>query len=184
MKTIEALLEPITGYLISITRNAMEGCYEMEIGIPKGWVFNENKEIKCEVLNEVEGGKIIKISPKNPDIVIDDLVSFVGIIMETNKKIAEKEKEFTDRMSAMKENLEKEVKAYYVELDKMRADSFNDRNADFEKNLRPESEEKKRHRRTKAELEADRLITNTGSNAVVNTSSTAEPTPVPTEPTL
>ena len=184
MKTIEALLEPITGYLISITRNAMEGWYEMQIGIPKGWVFNENKEIKCEILNEEEGGKIIKIIPKNPDIVIDDIVSFVGIIMETNKKIAEKEKEFTDKMSAMKENLEKEVKAYYEELDKMRADSFNDRNADFEKSLRPESEEKKRHRRTKAELEADRLITNTGSNAVVNTSSTVEPTPVPTEPTL
>ena len=184
MKTIEALLEPITGYLISITRNAMEGWYEMQIGIPKGWVFNENKEIKCEILNEEEGGKIIKISPKNPDIVIDDIVSFVGIIMETNKKIAEKEKEFTDKMSAMKENLEKEVKAYYEELDKMRADSFNDRNADFEKSLRPESEEKKRHRRTKAELEADRLITNTGSNAVVNTNSTVEPTPVPTEPTL
>ena len=57
MKTIEALLEHITGYLISITRNAMEGWYEMQIGIPKGWVFNENKEIKCEILSEEEAGK-------------------------------------------------------------------------------------------------------------------------------
>jgi hypothetical protein len=176
MKTIEALLEPITGYLISITRNPVEGWYEMQLGIPKGWVFNENKEIKCEVLSEVEGGKIIKISPKNPDIVIDDLVSFVGIIMETNKKIAEKEKEFTDKMTAMKENLEKEVKAYYEELDKMRENSFNDRNADFEKNLRPESEEKKRHRRTKAEIEADKLAATTVTST--------EPSNTTTEPAI
>ena len=110
-----------------------------------------------------------------------DLVAFVNIIMETNKKIAEKEKEFTDKMTAMKENLEKEVKAYYEELDKMRSESFNDRNADFERNLRPENEEKKRHRRTKAEIEAERLITNTGGTAVINTSgtSTAEPTSIP-----
>jgi hypothetical protein len=178
MKTIETLIEPITGYLISITRNAMEGWYELQIGIPKGWVFNENKEIKCEILNEAESGKIIKISPKNPDIVIDDLISFVGIIMETNKKIAEKEKEFTDRMTTMKENLEKEVKAYYEELDKMRADSFNDRNADFEKNLRPETEKEKRHRRTKAEIEAEKLISNTGDTTVItnNTSGATETT--------
>ena len=175
MKTIEALLEPITGYLISITRKPMEGYYEIQIGIPKGWVFNENKEIKCEILSEVEGGKIINISPKNSDIVIDDLVSFVSIIMETNKKIAEKEKEFTDRMSAMKENLEKEVKAYYEELDKMRENSFNNRNADFEKSLRPEEEEKRRHRRTKAEIEAEKAITTTVTST--------EPSNTITEPT-
>lgn len=175
MKTIESLLEPITGYLISITRNAMEGWYEMQIGIPKGWVFNENKEIKCEVLNEVEGGKIIKITPKNPDIVIDDLVSFVGIIMETNKKIAEKEKEFTDRMTAMKENLEKEVKAYYEELDKMRENSFNNRNADFEKSLRPESEEKKhRFRRTKAEMEAEKAAKTVITSGTTETTKPAD----------
>ena len=162
MKTIEALLEPINGYLVSITRNTVEGWYEMELGIPKGWVFNENKEIKCEVLNENEAGKLIKISPKNIDIVIDDLVAFVGVIMETNKKIADKEKEFTERMTAMRDNLEKEVKVYYEELDKLKENSFKNLNDNFEKSIRPDGE--KRHRRTKAEMEAERLANSTTIN--------------------
>jgi len=176
MKTIEALLEPITGYLISITRNAVEGWYEMELGIPKGWVFNENKEIKCEVISEVEGGKIIKISPKNLDIVIDDLVTFVVVIMETNQKIADKEKEFTQRMTAMKENLEKEVKEYYEELDKLKENSFKNLNDNFEKSLRPEGEKEKRHRRTKAEIIAGTTVTSTEtSNTTIESAIKIDP---------
>ena len=63
MKTIEAILEPITGYLFSITRNTLKGWYEMEIGIPKGWVFTDNDEIKCHVVEENANGKLILIAP-------------------------------------------------------------------------------------------------------------------------
>jgi len=179
MKTIEALLEPLNGYLISITRNAVEGWYEMELGIPKGWVFNENNEIKCEVLNELESGKIIKISPKNVNIVIDDLITFVFIIMETNKKIAEKEKEFTDRMAAMRDNLEREVKEYYDELDKMRENSFKNLNIKFEESVHSEDNEKKRHRRTKAEIaeiKAEKEAQTAKDNLNLRTHVTAIPT--------
>ena len=158
MKTIEAILDPISSYLISITRNPMEGWYEMEIGIPKGWVFNENKEIKCEVLSEEEAGKLVKIFPKNSDIVIDDLVAFIVVIIATNKKIADKEKEFTDKMAAMRNTLEKEQQNISKSLDEL--------NAEFEKSLHPESDEKKRHRRTKTEIEAEKLISNTDGNTI------------------
>ena len=173
MKTIEAILDPISSYLISITRNPMEGWYEMEIGIPKGWVFNENKEIKCEILSEEEAGKLVKISPKNSDIVIDDLVAFIVVIIATNKKIADKEKEFTDKMAAMRNTLEKEVKEFYEELDEIKENSFKNLNAEFEKSLRPESDEKKRHRRTNAEIEAEKLISNTDVNSNVGIGSNA-----------
>ena len=179
MKTIESILDPISGYLISITRNPMEGWYEMEIGIPKGWVFDENKEIKCEILSEKETGKLIKISPKNPDIVIDDLVAFIVVIIATNKKIADKEKQFTDKMAVMRNTLEKEVKVFYEELDEIKENSFKNLNAEFEKSLRPEGEETKRHRSTKAEMEAKRLAnittTNTGGATETVNSSIKEP---------
>ena len=164
MKTIESILDPITSYLISIKRNPMEGWYEMEIGIPKGWIFNENKEIKCEVLSEEETGKLVKISPKNLDIVIDDLVAFIVVIIATNKKISDKEKEFTDKMSVMRNTLEKEVKEFYEELDEIKENSFKNLNAEFEKSLHPESEEKKRHRSTKIEMETKRLANITTTN--------------------
>ena len=172
MKTIESILDPISGHLISIKRNPMEGWYEMEIGIPKGWV-----------LSEEETGKLIKISPKNLDIVIDDLVAFIVIIIATNKKIADKEKEFTDKMAAMRNILEKEVKEFYEELDEIKENSFKNLNAEFEKSLRPESDEKKRHRRTKSEIEADsreKLISNTDGNTVVtnNTSGVQNQSPI------
>lgn len=143
METIESILEPITGYLISITRNTIDGWYEMEIGIHKGWVFDDNKEIKCEVINENETGKIIKISPKNNKVIIDDLIAFVKIIIKTNGKIVEKEKEFTVKMQQMKGVLEKEVKKFYEELDELKMNSFKNLNAEFEKSLHTEAKKKK-----------------------------------------
>jgi phenylalanyl-tRNA synthetase alpha subunit len=159
MKTIDSALQPIAGYLLSITRNTIDGWYEIEIGIPSSWVFDENDEIKCEILSKSDAGKLIKISPKNSDILIDDLVSFVQIIMETNKKIAEKEKQFTDKMEEMKMALEKEAKHFYTELDELKANSFKKINDTF-----VEQKKETRHRRTKAEMEAEKLANSITTN--------------------
>jgi hypothetical protein len=144
MKTIELALEPVTGYLVSITRNPAESGYEIEVGLPSSWYFAENDEIGCEVLSELSNGKIVRIFPKNRDIVIDDLIKFVEIIIDTNNKIAEKEKQFTDRMEEMKGVLEKEAKKFYEELDELKVNSINNLNDNFIKVLRPEGEKKER----------------------------------------
>lgn len=148
MKTIELALESITGYLISITRNTIEGWYEIEIGLPSTWYYDENDEIGCDVLTENSAGKLIKIYPKNHDIVIDDLISFVEIIIDTNKRIAEKEKQFTDRMQEMKGVLENEAKKFYEELDELKINSIKNLNDNFIKVLHPEGEKKQRKPRT------------------------------------
>lgn len=148
MKPIELALEPVAGHLISITRDTLHGWYEIEIGLPSTWVFDENDEIACEVLSKNDSGKLIKISPKNEDVVIDDLITFVEIIIDTNKKIAEKEKQFTDRMQEMKGVLEKEAKKFYEELDELKINSFKNLNDNFVKALRPEGEKKPRKPRT------------------------------------
>ncbi len=144
MKPIEEALQPITGYLISITRNPLDGWYELEIGIPNAWVFDENDEIKCEILDKSDKGKLIKIFPKNNSIVLDDLLTFVQIILETNKKIAEKEKQFTDKMEQMKGMLEQEALKFYEELDSLKENSFKNLNDNFIKAIRPEKEKKPR----------------------------------------
>ena len=65
MKEVESILEPISSNFISLTRNPMKGWFELEIGIPNTWVFDANKEIDVETVNETEVGKVIKIIPKN-----------------------------------------------------------------------------------------------------------------------
>ncbi len=153
MKLIEEALQPTDGYIKSFTRNTVNGWWELEIGLPKAWVFGENKEIKCEVLLENEIGKLIKISPKNHTVVIDDLIKFVEIIIETNQRIAEKENEFTDRMQEMKSVLEKEAKKFYRELDELKINSFKNLNENFAKTLGSNEEKKPRKPRQKKELD-------------------------------
>ena len=143
MKTIENILEPITGYLISITRDTLKGWYVLEVGIPKGWVFDENKEIRCDVLSENNNGRLIKISPKKTNIAVDDLIGFVEIIIKTNAKIAEREKQFADKMANMKKTLEEEAKQFYRELDELKENSFKNLNDKFEKSLSEGKEVKK-----------------------------------------
>lgn len=148
MKPIDSKLEPTNGYINSFTRNTIEGWWELEIGLPKTWVYDENKDIKCEILMENEVGKLIKISPKKQNVVIDDLIVFVEIIIETNKRIAEKEKQFTDRMQEMKSVLEKEAKKFYDELDELKVNSFKNLSDNFNKSLDIDGEKKVRKPRT------------------------------------
>jgi hypothetical protein len=131
MKEIESILEPITGYLLSMTRNTQEGWYELQVGIPNTWVFTENNEISCEVINENESGKLLKIFPKNYDVCIDDLFQFVIIIIDTNRIIVEKEKEFAERMAERKRSLEKEANEFLKELDDLREISFKEQVSDL-----------------------------------------------------
>lgn len=124
MNTINDILSPIAGYLLSITRNTEGGWYELEIGMPINWVFKENQEIGCEVQSENDNGKLIRIFPKFDDITIDELIKFVIVIIETNKRIKDKELEFQKKIEEFKESLEKEAKQHYTELDQLKDSSF------------------------------------------------------------
>jgi uncharacterized protein with von Willebrand factor type A (vWA) domain len=124
MKEIETILEPITGYLVKITRNAVAGWYEMEVGIPNTWVFNENNEIGVEVVNETDMGKLLKIFPKSNGVGIDDLVLYVIVVINTNKKIAEKEEEFKRQLQEMKRGIEERASEYYKQMDELKENSF------------------------------------------------------------
>jgi len=149
MKPIEAALEPTSGYIKLFNRDTKNGWWELEIGIPKGWVFDENDEINCEVLTTNEFGKIIRVSPKNQSVVIDDLITFVEIIIETNKKIAEKEKQFTEKMEEMKGVLEEEAKKFYKELDELKENSFKHLNDNFVNKLRGTEKKARKPRQVK-----------------------------------
>lgn len=135
MKQIEQALKQTDGYIDSFIRNTQEGWWEIEVGLPINWVYDENSKIGCEVIFENEVGKLIKIFPKKKTVVIDDLINFVEIIIETNKKIAEKEKQFTEKMKEMKNKLEEEAKQFYQELDELKENSFKKKNDNFIENL-------------------------------------------------
>lgn len=124
MKAIQGVLKEIDGHLLSITRNTTEGYYELEIGIPNSWVYEETSEVGYEITNEAEMGKLIRVFPKKNDIVIDDLIDFVKLIMSTNKLIAEKEKKFEEKFQKVREDLENEAKRFYEELEEMKKISF------------------------------------------------------------
>lgn len=151
MKPIENALEPITGYLFTITRNTEKGWYELTVGIPKGWVYNDNDEIFCEIINESEEGRLIKIAPKNENITVDDLVDFVVVILSTNEKIAQKEKEFTNEVEEMKKQLEEKARNFYKELDELKDNSFKKNSDEFVKSLQSQKEEKKKVGRPRKE---------------------------------
>lgn len=142
MKIIENILKGVEGYLISMERDTEHGWYVLNIGLPKNWVFDGNSEIDCEVVNETKVGKLIKVSPINETVVIDDLFDFVNVIIETNNRIVEKEKEFSVKMDEMKLVLENEAKKFYTELEELKENSFKKINNNFEETLKDKDENK------------------------------------------
>ena len=134
MRIIEKALKLTNGYIKSFERDTVNGWWTLEMGLPLSWVYCETDVISCEIIIENDLGKLVKISPKNDDIVIDDLIDFVEIIITTNQKIAEKEKEFKNKMEEMKSMLEEQAKSFYTELDDLKEKSFNNVNYSLNKN--------------------------------------------------
>lgn len=173
MKKIEAALHSVDGYLISITRDTVNGWYELQVGLPTGWVFDENDKISCEVVEEADAGYLVKIAPKIQEIVVDDLIAFLQAIISTNEKIAKKEEQFTKKMEAMKNKLEQEAKKFYTDLDELKEKSFKTVNSEFVSKV---EDKPKRGRPTK---------TSASKPAVKKTESkttASKPTPKKTEP--
>jgi hypothetical protein len=175
MKTIELALESTTGYINSLTRNTVEGWWELEIGLPKGWVYDENNKIGCEIVFENEIGRLIKIFPKKKDVVVDDLIAFVEIIIHTNERIAEKEKQFKDKMQEMKGLLEKEAKTFYQELDELKENSFKNLNNAFAKNLgKPKTPRKPRKPKTETTIGEGTVTTKNAISTITEETETLE----------
>jgi hypothetical protein len=131
MENIEGSIKPIndglsriSDYLVLVQRDTQKGWYYIEVGIPSDWIFDSNDIVECEILQEGGGGKLVKISPKNDNVYVDDLITFVEVINTTNKKILEKEALFTDKMEQMKTTLQNEALKFYKELDEMKKHSF------------------------------------------------------------
>lgn len=158
MKEIELILEPIAGYMNSLYRNPQEGWYEIEIGIPKKWVYGENNEIGIELLSENEIGKLLRVYPKNQNIVADDLVLFAEIIINTNQKIAEKESLFKEEMESMKNGLENKAREFFKELDELKENSFKKVNDNFVNTLGEVKRERKK-RTAKTNISTDNTTT-------------------------
>jgi hypothetical protein len=108
---------------------------------------------------------MIKISPKNQNIVIDDLIAFFEIIINTNKKIAEKEEEFKLQMEEMKKGLEKKASAFFKELDELKENSFKKINDNFVKNIHKDNNDEKKLKKTRQ----PKVILSTGETSTTKT---------------
>lgn len=122
---VEKALESIDGYWISFEKNTENGRTELKIGLPNSWVFKGNKNISCQVVNKSTAGKLIMITGEKDNVTIDDLIDFVGKIIETNERISEKEKQFMEEMEGVKKILEDKQKNFYKELEELKENSFN-----------------------------------------------------------
>jgi hypothetical protein len=125
MSSFTEILEPLTGYLISINRDTKKGCYVFKIGLPAGWFYKETDDIACEVIEEVKNeGSIINISPKNDDINPDDIIEYIRKIIEVNESVSEREDKFKSEMEEFKSSFEERIKKFYNDLDEYKEKSF------------------------------------------------------------
>ena len=125
--TINEKLEPIVSYLISINRNVENGWYELELGIYGSWIYSSDDRVDCVLINEFEQGKIIRLIPKNEDIIVDDLVTFASGLITFNEEIAERKRKLNEEIENLKQINE-------AEMEKMKAE-FSERRLEQNKNL-------------------------------------------------
>ena len=124
MKPLEKALRKIEGYLITIKRNTVEGRYELEVGIPKNWAYKSTDKVECEVVQSTKQGDLVKVFALEDDVVVDDLIEFVNIIIDTNKKIAQMQKELDDQLEKQAKQMEEYAKGFLEKIEEMKESSF------------------------------------------------------------
>lgn len=125
-KPIDEILTPLHGYLLSIERDVENSSYVINMGIPASWTYKATNVIECDVVASSDKGTLLKIFAKNETIVIDDLIEYCRIIIETNEKIQKMQEEFDKKMVEMKEKLIQEQRSFLDELDEMKDKSFHE----------------------------------------------------------
>jgi len=154
--TLNDIIKPIEGCLLSINRNTINGWYEIEIGIPENWIFDSNEHINCTVLNKSSVGVLLKIYPNNDTVTIDNLIDFVKIIIEINKKIEERENEFNESVNKLKLSLEKEREKYLNDTEKIKSDLIKMfKKYDVVNKLEPDDKTKNKTKIKKSETTSD-----------------------------
>jgi hypothetical protein len=124
MKPLQEALNKIDGYLLSLERDVMKGQYELKVGIPKNWVYESTDNVECEVLKSTKQGDLVKIFSIKEDIVIDDLIEFINIIIDTNQQIAEMEKKHKEEQDDAILKMEEEEVAFKEKIVTMAKNSF------------------------------------------------------------
>jgi hypothetical protein len=125
-KPINEILTPLHGYLLSIERDVDNSAYVINMGIPASWTYKSTNVIESEVVASSDKGTLLKIFGKNDNIVIDDLIEYSRIIIETNERIQKMQEEFDKKMIEMKEKLIQEQRSFLDELDEMKDKSFHE----------------------------------------------------------
>jgi len=125
-KPINELLTPLHGYLLSIERDVDNSTYIINMGIPASWTYKSTNVIESEVVGTSDKGTLLKIFGKNENVVVDDLIEYCRIIIETNERIHKMQLEFDKKMEEMKEKLIHEQRTFLDELDEMKDKSFHE----------------------------------------------------------
>lgn len=150
-------LKLVTGNLFSIIRDTENGTWFIEVGIPNTWEIGDNDDIDCETIGETESAKLIKISPKHEDVIVDDLILFVEVIIGINKEIAEKEKEFSQEMERKKKEMDEKIKSFYIKLEEHKQNSFKS----LKKQIQLEIDEKKSEMKNEMEVGVENAVKKT-----------------------
>jgi hypothetical protein len=124
MQSLDSVLKPLSNNLILIRKNLDNNQYEIEMGIPKDWIFEKNNNIDCEVLGENENGKLIKIMPLNEKVLIDNLIIFAEKIVMVNEEIEKQKVEFEKKMEETRITLINQFMEFHNDMEKKITLSF------------------------------------------------------------
>lgn len=117
---INTLHSNIDDYFISLVKDFTTNLLKLTIGMPKNWVVKSTKVINCEISGNSDVGQMVEISGIDNTIEISDLYVFANKLIDRNKLIELKEKEYRENIEKEKEKLKNETEKMYESLERMK----------------------------------------------------------------
>lgn len=112
------LFQDVEDWFWKLEFNPETQSYELYLGIPNDWVYNQNtEEIKIELIHQLEDNSIIKIYYTDGDFTVDDVLDTAKLLISKNKELEKRKEAHREEMERLKNLLIEKEKNFLEYID-------------------------------------------------------------------
>lgn len=121
------LFQDVEEWFWKLEYNPELNSYELYLGIPTDWVYNEKSEgVTIELIHELELNSIIKISYTDEDLTVDDVIDTAKQLISKNRELEKRKESHRLEMENLKNILIEKEKNFLEYVDKVKDNSPDD----------------------------------------------------------
>jgi hypothetical protein len=119
------LFQDVEDWFWKLEFNPESLSYELYLGIPNDWVYSEkNGLIDIELIHQLEENSIVKVSSKDDDVSIDDIIDTAKALISKNQELEKRKQQHKEEMENLAKILVEKEKSFLEYVDTVKENTL------------------------------------------------------------